>query len=652
MKARFFPLVLIFSSMGVFAQANDPVIMSINGKNFKKSEFEYFFNKYNNEEVIDKRSLTEYIDLFKNFKLKVSEAETQGLDTTASFKSELSGYRSPLAQTYLDDMEVNEELVRTEYERMKERIEISHILVGFPEVKSNNNRLFPSDTLSTYKKAEQIRNRLLKGENYEKLAKEFSDDKGSANKERSGYLGWFMGLNITPLLEDVAYNTPVGKVGSLVRSNAGYHIIKIHQKKENFQINAAHILIPCPPDADAVQAAEAKKNINDIYNELTKGADFSDLAKEHSKDPGSATNGGEVGWFGINQMVLEFQEAAFDLKEIGDISKPVKTQYGYHIIKLLGKRSIEGFEEKSKEIENKLKSGGYFIPLYQPEIEKMKIEYNFQKNDAAYQYLFSEASSVYPIDSLEFATSKPNNQTLFTIENTNYTVGQFLNFLNKNVRSPFNLSTEFLDDRLQTFEYNSLYEVKNKSLESKYPEFKNIIQEYRDGILLFDISNKEVWAKSSEDIAGLVDFFNKNKKNYVWDDPYYKGYVVLVRDAATKKKMQKEISRKTPDEAILYLYENYRVGDVSYVKAEKGMFKKGENAFVDEAAFKSGSAERPDEFQDFFLLGKVLKSPESYLDVRGLVITDYQDYLEETWIKKLNEKYTVVIYPEVLNTIK
>ena len=652
MRASFFSLVLFISSMGVFAQANDPVIMSINGKNFKKSEFEYFFNKYSNDEVDEKLSLTEYVDLFRNLKLKVAEAETIGIDTTVSFVTELSGYRSSLAQPYLDDMEVNEEFVKTEYERMKERVEISHILIAFPGIKNNNYKAFPSDTLIAFKKAEQIRNRLLKGENFEKLAKEFSDDPTVLNSERAGYLGWFMGLNINPIFEDVAFNTPVGKIGQLVRSNSGYHIFKIHAKKENFQINAAHILILCSPDADPFQVNDAQKQVNEIYNELIKGADFSELAREHSKDPGSAPKGGELGWFGINMMVPEFQDVAFELKEVGDISKPVKTQFGYHIIKLLGKRSIEPFEDKRKEIEGKLKSGGFFIPLYKPEIDKMKKEFNFQKDEAGYQLLFSKADTLYPIDSLYLSYFETENHTLFTIGNTNYTINQFVNFIKKNVRSPFTLSTELLNDRLQTFEYNSLFEMKDKSLENKYPEFKNLYQEYRDGTLLFEISNREVWAKSNEDIEGLAAFYNKNKKNYVWNEPYYKGYIVFVKDANTKKKMQKEISRKSPDDAILYLYDNYRVGDVSYVKAEKGLFKKGDNAFVDEAAFKSGRAERNEDFQDFFLIGKILKMPESYIDVKGDVTADYQDYLEETWLKKLNEKYKVVVYPEVLNTIK
>ena len=652
MKARFFSLVLMMSSIGIIAQSNDPVIMQINGKDFKKSEFEYFYNKYNNEDVIDKRSLDDYVVLFKNLKLKVAEAEAQGMDTTASFLTEFSGYRSTEAKAYMDNLAVNEEMVRNEYDRMKNLVEISHIMITFPSVKNNNFKTLPADTLIAYNKAVKIRNRILKGESFDKLAAELSDDPNAKRTERPGYIGWVTGLSLNPTFEEVVFNTPVGSIGQLVRSNFGYHIIKINDKKENpGQINAAHILITYPSAKDSVQI-DPEKQINEIYNELMNGADFSELAQKYSKDPGSASKGGELGFFGFGMMVKEFQDTAFGLKEIGEISRPFKTQYGYHIVKLLAKKPMDSLEEKRKEIENKLNSGGYFIPLHQMEIDSMKKEFGFQKNDVAYQLLFSKAGTVYPTDSLFFASFETQDVPLFSIGDTKYTINQFISFLKKNNRSVFTMSTDLLNDRLQLFEYNSLNEAKDKSLEAKYPEFRNLMQEYRDGILMFDISNKEVWGKASEDTTGLAAYFEKNKQNYKWNDPYYKGYVVLAKDAKIKKKMQKEIAGKSPDDAAQYLNDNYIVGDVSYVKTEKGLFKKGDNAFVDEAVFKSGVAEKPSGFQDFFLTGKLLQAPESYTDIRGLVITDYQNYLEGEWLRELNGKYKVTVYPEVVNTVK
>jgi len=348
MKACFFSLVLVLTSVGVFAQTNDPVIMTINGKDFKKSEFEYFYNKYNNEDAIDKRSLNDYVDLFKNLKLKVAEAEAQGMDTTASFRTELAGYRATEAKPYLDSLALNEDMLQKEYNRMKDMVEVSHIVIEFPGVKKNDFKTFPSDTLATYNKAVQIRNRLLKGENFEKVAAEVSDDANTAKAERPGYLGWFTGLMLNPPFEEVAFKTPAGQIGSLARTNFGYHIIKVNAKKENpGPINVAHILIQCPPNADSTQVADAQKNISDIYDQLIKGADFAELAKQYSKDPGSASKGGELGWFSFGgPYIKKFQEVAFELKDTGDISTPFQTQFGYHIIKLLGKKPLESFEEK------------------------------------------------------------------------------------------------------------------------------------------------------------------------------------------------------------------------------------------------------------------------------------------------------------------
>ena len=653
MKACVFSLVLLASSIGIIAQESDPVIMTINGKNFKKSEFVYFYNKYNGEDAIDKRSLSDFIDLYKNFKLKVAEAEAQGMDTIASFRAELSGYRSTEAKPYLEDLDADREALQKEYNRMKDLVEISHILIAYPGIYANNFKTFPADTLITYNKAVQIRNRLLKGENFEKVAAEVSDDSNTANADQPGYLGWFTGLMLNPSFEDVVFNTPAGKVGELMRSNYGYHIFKVNAKKENpGQINAAHILILCPPNADMLQADSAKNEINDIYDKLLKDADFSELAKTYSQDPGSASKGGELEWFGFGTMVKEFQDAAFSLKEIGAISKPFKTQFGYHIVKLLDKKPLEPFEEKSKEIESKINAGGYFISLHKSGIENMKKAYGFQKNDANYQLLFSKANTVYPTDSLFYSSFENSGIPLFTIGDTQYTIGQFINYLKKNSRSPFAVSTDLLNERLQGFEYASLYEAKDKSLESKYPEFKNLVQEYRDGSLMFNISNQEVWEKASEDTAGLVAYFDANKQHYAWDEPHYKGYVVLAKDASTKKKMQKEIAKMDMEKAVQYLSNNYKVGNVSYIKIEKGLFKKGDNPFVDEEAFKSGVAVRPDGFQDFFLLGKVLNAPETYMDVWESLVADYQNYLEKIWIEKLNTKYKTVVYPEIISSIK
>ena len=646
-KCFFFLLAMI--SLSVTAQTNDPVIMTVNGHDVRKSEFEYIYNKNNNEESIEKKSLEDYAELFKDFKLKVAEAEAQHLDTLPEFIGELAEYRYQLAKPYLDSLETDVNLEKKEYDRMKYFVELSHILVPFPGVLNNTFKVFPADTLATYKKAMETYNQIRKGESFDKFVQESTAD--DQVKTKNGYLGWFTGLQLNLPLEEVAYNLPVGQVG-IARSNYGYHIVKLLNKIDNpGQVRASHILIPVPENASEAQVTAAQNKIDSIYQALSSGADFATLAKENSGDPGSAGKGGDLGWFGYGSMVKEFRDNIFALKEEGDFTKPFKTQFGFHIAKLTGKKPLESFAEKQGDIRDLLKKGGYAVALYKPAIDRLKKEFGFSENNQTVQNLISSAATLYPTDSL-FATAFSNNTDLFKVNNVTYTTNDFINFLKKNPNSIYRVSTELVAERLSAYEYSILMSALDKDLENRYPELRNLVREYRDGSLMFDISKREVWDKASEDTVGLQKFFDDNRQKYAWDEPRFKGYVILTRDAETQKKMKKEISKMNPDEAVAYLNDNYKVGNVSYVKIDKGIFKKGENPFVDEEAFKTGKAEKPDGFGDFFLLGQTLNSPDSYTDIRSTVISDYQDYLEKEWIKKLNDKYPVTIYKDVLLTIK
>ncbi len=659
MKKQVLSLILVAFCGVVAAQESDPVIMSINGKDIKKSEFEYIYRKNNTEEAIDKKSLDEYIQLFKNFKLKVTEAETQQLDTTESFLKELNEYREELSKPYLDNIEQNEDLIRTEYNRLKEDLEIGHILISFSGQNMDNpegmkKEVFPVDTLEAYKKAMQIRKRLLKGEDFSKVAEEVSNDRQFINKDQPGYLGWVTGMALIPSLEDGAYSTPVGQISMPVRTNFGYHLIKVFNRQQDpGLIRASHILILCPEDADAVQAGDAKKKADELYQRASGGEDFGTLAKEYSDDKGSAKNGGDLAWFGIGQMVKEFQEAAFALKDTGDICPPVRSKFGFHIIKLLGRKPQPSFEEKKPAIIAKFQQNGTYAELVKPGMEKLKHENGFSMNSGAQKELATAANTLYPV-STDFISRFASNQSpLFIINSTTYTISQFVNFIKQDPSPTTAISTDLLNDLMTRFEYSCLLDEENKLLEKKYPDFRNLIQEYRDGILLFDIMNKEVWEKAGKDTEGLKAFFEQHKADYSWKEPHYKGYVVLCKDHKIKKKMQKEISGLAVDSAATFLLNNYRVGEVSYVRIEKGLFVKGDNPFVDEVAFKSGKATCPEGFADFFVMGKLLPQlPEDYTDVKGPVITDYQNYLEDEWIELLNKKYPIVIFPEIVSTIK
>ncbi|MDR0799648.1 MAG: peptidylprolyl isomerase [Dysgonamonadaceae bacterium] len=653
MKKYFLPLVLLVASLAITAQDNDPVIMTINGKNIKKSEFEYIYNKNNNENAIDKKTFNEYVDLFKNFKLKVAEAETQGLDTTAAFRKELDEYRTQLAKPYLSATEVDQKMLLDEYKRDTTWLEVSHIVLFFPDYQNRDMKLFPADTLAVYKKATEIRNKFAKGVLFEDLVKQYSDDERSKSADRPGYLGWTSGTRILPSLAKGIYSTPVGGISKPIRMNYGYHLINVHAKKADpGEIHAAHILISLPQGADSLTYVTAINKLDTVMMKLQAGVPFETLAQQYSEDPGSANRGGDLSWFGPGMMVPAFNDAAFALKEVGEISEPVQTQFGIHIIKLLGKRSAPSFEDRKADLQTKMERTGNAIALYQPTINKMKKEDGYTFNKANFQPLLTAAQTVYPSDSLFIDRFKNDQNVLFSAANQSYTVADFVEYMRLVPRSSASLSTEVLQEKLAEYEYTQLQQAEDHLLEQKYPEFKNLMQEYHDGILLFEVCNREVWEKSSTDTEGLQHFFQNNASKYTWDQPHYKGYVVLTKDAKTQKQLQKAIAKMDADAAAQYLLDSYKNDGASLFKLEKGLYTQGENAFVDETVFHAGKAKLPDNYGSFFVIGKLLQTPENYTDVRGLVITDYQDYLEKEWLDQLNKKYPVVLYQEVLNTVK
>ena len=653
MKNLIFVTVFLLLFSLIKAQSDDPTIMKINGKEIKKSEFEYIYKK-NNEEVLDKKSLQEYIELFKNFKLKVIDAEAAGLDTTEAFKREFIEYRNQLAKPYLSNLPIDEEMLRKKYERLKEYYDVSNILIPIPFMKDTVIRpgsihVLPSDTVAAYKEAIRIYKRLQKGEDFNKIAGEVSKEENP----QSTHLGWVTSLMTTPALEEVIYSLNPGEINYPVRSSFGYHIFKVNEKIKNpGEIHTAHIMVACPKDADSETLQEAEKKSEDLYERLKNGADFATLAKEESDDKESAASGGELPWVGLGSMIKEFEEAAFALKNTGDISRPFRTASGIHIIKLLDKRDLKPFEEQREEIINRLGKGLAFIDLNKPGIDKLKKESNFQLNDKAYKMLYNAAEKAFPSDSTFIASFEHDSSALFTIRGIDYPINEFINFLKYNFRSPNSLSTEYLDERLISFESKMLMESEDKNLENKYPEFKNLVNEYRDGILLFEISNNKVWDKAGKDTIGLTNYFEQNKSQYTWDEPHYKGYVVHCKDQKNKKKMMKEISGLSPDSAATYLLRNYRVGEVSYVKIERGLYKKGDNPFTDQWVFKSGKAKPWADYPESFVIGTLLKSPNSYLDVKGKVITDYQNQLEKEWLEELNKKYPVTINQQTVESLK
>ncbi|BEG99689.1 peptidyl-prolyl cis-trans isomerase [Bacteroides sedimenti] len=611
--------------------------MKINNKEITRSEFEYIYNKNNSNNGLDKKTLNEYVDLFVNFKLKVAEAEAEGVDTTKTFLNEFLGYRQQLTKPYLTDDSIDEAYARQIYDRLKENVEASHILI---RCKPNAT---PQDSLNAYNKAERARQRILKGEDFEKVAREVSED--PSVKQNGGKLGYFTAMQMVTPFEDAAYALKAGGLSKPVRSDFGYHIIKVTNRRPDMgKVLVAHIFKYLPQNATKEQESSATQKMDSIYNAIQQGADFADLARKFSDDKGTASRGGELPWIGFRQTVKEFEDVAFSIKK-DEISKPFHSPSGLHILKLIDKKPIESFEEKKEEIERRLENQGRGDKGTEALAEKLKKEYNFSYNEKSLNDLKNLMKNIEAgRDSLTSVNALNLSGDLFTINGKVYPVQEFIKWTKDH---PSNL-----EKQLKEYTQNSILNYEDSRLEQKHPEFGHLMQEYRDGILLFDISNRKVWDKASKDDVGLAEFFLKNKANYKWESPRFRGIVVHCKDNKTAKAVKKLLKKYPEEEWANVIRKTLNNDSVSVVKVEKGLYIKGDNKYVDKIQFKSGGFEPIKDYPVTVTFGKLLKNgPESYKDVRGPVTADYQNYLEENWIKELRGKYKVEINQEVLKTV-
>ncbi len=635
---------LAFSGNLLAQSAADPVLMTINGKPVLKSEFEYIYNKNNTNNSLDKKTLEEYVDLFVNFKLKVEEAKKQGIDTTASFVNELSGYRSQLTKPYLTDAKVDEALLREAYDRSKEDVDVSHILIRIPQ------NATPADTLKAWNEINAIAKRLQK-EDFTKVAKDVSQDQSVT--ENGGHIGWISAFRTVYPFETTAYNTPVGTISKPVRTNFGYHIVKVLGRRNTLgEVLVSHIMIFTSKGDEAANAA-AKVKIDSLYQRLLAGDDFATLAKNYSHDKSSSVKNGELPWFGSGRMVPEFETAAFALKNVGEVSKPVQSAYGWHIIKLIDRKGLAPYDELKSELERKVKRDERANRGQEAFVAKLRSDYSYKLNTANIQDFYKLIKDRTLGDSTFIADAAKLNKPLFSFAGKEFSQEDFAKYLKKNTFSEKSIPSEVIDEKLNAFVDAELLNYEDSQLEKKYPDFRFLMQEYHDGILLFEVSNKEVWDKASKDTEGLAKYFNTHKTDYNWEKPHFKGRVISCKDKATFKAAKLIVQKSNNDSIDKYL--RVRLNDsIQYVKVDKGLFVQGENKVVDNQVFKTKEKLVPaTDYPYVFVAGKLLKkTPEDYTDVRGLVTADYQEFLEQEWIKALRAKYPVVVDQAVLKTVK
>jgi peptidyl-prolyl cis-trans isomerase SurA len=643
-------ILLAFTAHFMAIGQTDPVLMEINGQAITKSEFLQIYLKNNPNPKYDKASLDEYMELFKKFKLKVIEAEQLKYDTIPKLKKELDGYKKQLSNPYLVDQAKNEELVKQAYDRTIEEVRASHILIRVESTAS------PADTLAAYNRILGLKSRIEKGEDFNSVAKSKNGSEDPSAASNGGDLGFFNAFQMVYPFEEAAFTTLVGKVSEPFRTRFGYHIVKVTGKRPaRGTIKTAHIMVATPKSATPEEITNAEKKINELYDKLLKGEKFEDLAKDHSDDPSSNMKGGELPPFGTGtttRMVPSFEDAAFALKNDGDYSAPIKTDYGFHIVKRLSWNAVKPYEDMKKELQGKVNRDERAKKTQDSFVSKLKTQYNYQDvSSKNAKWFIKNLDTTYFIGKWNSSTLK-SDKPLFMLDGKAFGQKQFAEYLTKNYRNvKKDINENVVKIQLKNWEKEAVLAYEESQLTKKYPEYKALLNEYHDGILLYEIMTDKVWNKAIKDTVGLKTYFENNRDNYKWgnrtDAVIYECLNQPIADQVSKMLKNDTINSKHVLEVVNKESElNLRV------KTNK--FDNETTPFIQGRILKQGLN------PSFELDGKVyvikvneLLSPRNkeFNEAKGVITSDYQNYLEKKWLDELNKKYKITINESVLYSI-
>lgn len=629
-------MAVIFS---VTAKNDDPTLMTINGKKVPLSEFQYLYNK-NNGQQLKPMTIEEYADMFVIYKLKVAEAEAAGIDTTAAFIKEFNGYRNELAEPYLRDSAEEERLIQECYSHMQRDIDVSHIMISKGNTPEINNK--QKATLDS------IRTAIINGADFSEAARKHSIDR--AAKSNGGHLGFMRANRLPYSFEKAAYQTAIGQISPVTETEFGYHIIRVEgERPAKGKVLAQHIL-KLTRGMSPEQEGSVKSQIDSIYQLINDGADFSEMAKKESEDRGSAGKGGMLPWFGTAEMVPEFEEVAFSL-ENGTVSKPFKTSYGYHIVKRIDSKEAPTLDEARDEINAAIARDYRSTLPKEAKIKELRVTYKAKINEKNVNALKNEISTNNGIDSTFVAKYKNSNIELASVGKRTITIDEFFSYLPETITMSQEQATTLLDNSINERINSVVLEIEKDNLENKQPEFRNLVNEYRDGMLLFEISNRNVWEKASNDREGLQQYFQNNKDKYTWDAPRYKGYIIHTTNDSIKGEISKYLSNNSIENDSLSKILRKEFG--KNIKIEKVIAAKGDNAIVDNLFFNGPVPAKKGRWIAYLPYnGKIINTPEEVNDVRGQVTGDYQNELEKAWVETLKAKYPVKVNKKLLKKVK
>ena len=638
-------LGFIFCFTTFFGQNN--TILEIDNQTVNKIEFEQIYWKNKKEKIATKEDLDEYIQLFINFKLKVIAAEDLGLDTTKKFIDELSGYRVQLEKPYLIDTSINEDLINEAYYRTINEVNASHIMTKLgPNPRSE-------DTLKAFNKIKDIRNKIISGKvGFEEAAEELSEDPYARSSK--GNLGYFNAFKMLYSFECAAYNTPIGKISDIVRTKYGYHIVKPNSiRKAKGRVKTSHIMITT---SLKTENNLSKEKINAIYKDLVeKTKTFEELAVEFSEDRKSAKNGGEIGWINSGgNFYPEFEEAVFSLNIDGEFSKPFKTPNGWHIVKRLNYEPVGDLKSMSYNLKNKIQKDARAQKTKSSFIDKLKIEYQLKNMLNMKELITIIKNKNFNYENMEANKKiKTIKNTLLTFSNISYTNYDYIEYLLKSKSIEKNkIDQNLIKQQFEKFINQKIIDFEKTQLEAKHPDFKALMKEYRDGILLFEISDQKIWTKAIKDTAGLKEFYALNKATWIWPNRVNgtlftsesKKTLKKVSSLKTKKSLSNDsiMSILNKDNLFNLKYENKIIDDFSKYNLTFDQLNKGYN----------GPFNYEEKLVLIYVEEKLPQRNKELKEAEGIIVSAYQNYLEDQWLTRLKKNHTITINHNTLYSIK
>lgn len=639
-------LSVITPSFLTLAQENKEVLVKVGPISIDKEEFLQLMLKDKAAESpansLTRKEFEDNFESFLNYKLKVIEAESIKLDQMEEFNLEFSSIKESLIAPYLIKNSIEEGEVKKVYARLQEIVRARHILFQFPPNPSKE------DSISMLKMALKVKAELENGGDFGALALAYSDDPSA--KVNKGDLGYFTGLQMVQQFEEAAFTIPVGSISDPILTDFGYHIIQVNGRQANpGEVQVSHILVRFDSE-NSSQEENARRKISDIYAEIQKESTiWEEIVQNYSEDPATKSNGGILPWFGVGTMIPEFEAAGFSLTDIGEVSPPIKTPYGYHILRLEGKRGLQSYAEVEQSIRSKILRNSKTGMIQSQVVAIQKSRYGFQENELG---ISTVAGAVTATDLMSFGTAlqekKLENTELFKVNSSSYSARDLWNYMQTKEITPKGNGT-FFDLWLEKFVEATLAKAEEVDLEKNNKGYQLLLKEYRDGILLFSLTNQEVWQKGLNDSIGQREFYEKNSQNYQWRGRI-QAYLTKVNDASKLENARKFLQNKGFDADSFAAFEaDYRSNYPEAYATESGTFEYEVHPILSKVDLNTPYQELVVEGTSYVLvLGKVYPpGPRKFEEARGLVIRDYQASLDQALTKRLKEKYPIQINAEV-----